>query len=256
MSTSGKYLYGFADATYAPAPELLGLASAPVHSIRVDEIAAIVSDHPVEKLSLLRRNVEPHHRVVRDVSSHSTFIPATFGHISDDEEQMRAVLRDNYTEIRAELERLAGKVEMGLKLMWDVDNIFDFFVGTDRELRNRRDRVFGKSRPTLEDKLELGAFFDKRLKLERERLGSQIIDALRPVTSEVRVNSVSDEKMVLNAAFLIERTREKEFEEALYRAAGLFDSNYAVDYNGPWPPYNFVRLTLKLTTAEAAVGGG
>lgn len=256
MSTTGKYLYGFADANFAPAPELLGLAGAPVHSIGVDQIAAIVSDHPVEKLSLLRRNVEPHHRVVREVTSHGTFIPATFGHISDDEEQVRAVLRDNYTEIRGELERLAGKVEMGVKLMWDVDNIFDFFVGTDRELRSRRDRVFGKSRPSLEDKLELGAFFEKRLKLERERLGNQIVDALRPVTGEVRVNSVSDEKMVLNAAFLIERTREKEFEEALYRAAGLFDSNYALDYNGPWPPYNFVRLTLRLTTAEAAVVGG
>jgi hypothetical protein len=251
----GKYLYGFAEGDFAPASGLLGLANAAVHSVRFEDIAAVVSDHPVEKVSLLRKNLEPHHRVVREINSQATLIPATFGHISDTEEQILAVLRDNYPAIREELQRLSGKAEMGVKLLWDVDNIFDFFVSTDRELRNRRDRVFGKSRPTLEDKLELGAFFEKRLKLERERLGNQIVEALRPVTCEFRLNAVAEEKMVLNAAFLIERAREKEFEAALYQAAGLFDSNFGLDYSGPWPPYNFVRLAIKLETAEAAARG-
>ena len=247
MSGLGKYLYGFTDGQSSPLTELLGLAGAPVHVLRFQDVAALVSDHPVEKLSLLRRNLEPHHRVVREA-----FIPATFGHISESAEQIVDLLRDNYAAIQEELHRLAGKVEMGVKLLWDVDSIFDFFVSFDRELRNRRDRVFGRSRPTLEEKLELGAYFDKRLKQERERLGNLIIEALRPLTGELRVNPPSDEKMVLNAAFLIERSREKGFEEALYRAAGMFDSNFALDYSGPWPPYNFVRLSLKLQAAETA----
>lgn len=252
MSGLGKYLYGFTDGQSSPLTELLGLAGAPVHVLRFQDVAALVSDHPVEKLSLLRRNLEPHHRVVREAGQQATFIPATFGHISESAEQIVDLLRDNYAAIQEELHRLAGKVEMGVKLLWDVDSIFDFFVSFDRELRNRRDRVFGKSRPTLEEKLELGAYFDKRLKQERERMGNLIIEALRPLTGEVRVNPPSDEKMVLNAAFLIERSREKEFEESLYRAAGMFDSNFALDYSGPWPPYNFVRLSLKLEAAETA----
>jgi hypothetical protein len=255
MAAPGKYLYGFAEGGFSLAAELLGLAGAPVQAIRFQDIAALVSDHPVEKLSLLRRNLEPHHRVIREITKQATFIPATFGHISENQEQILEVLRENHAGIREELERLAGKVEMGIKLLWDVDNIFDFFVSSDRELRNRRDRVFGKSRPTLEEKLELGAFFDKRLKQERERLGNQIIEALRPLTSEVRVNPPTDEKMVLNAALLIEKAQEKEFEEALYHAARLFDSNFALDYSGPWPPYNFVRLSLKVPAAEMAVRG-
>jgi len=255
MSAPGKYLYGFANGQFRPAEVLLGLTNAPVYAIRFQDVAAVVSDHPLEKLSLLRRNLEPHHRVIREISKQATLAPATFGHISESEEQVLAVLRDNYAEIRGELERLDAKVEMGVKLLWDVDNIFEFFVSSDRELRNRRDRVFGKSRVTVEEKLELGAYFDKRLKQERDRLGNQMIEALRPVTCEVRVNSPTDEKMVLNGAFLIERAREKEFEAALYRAAGLFDSNFALDYSGPWPPYNFVRLSLKLEAPEAAVRG-
>lgn len=253
MAAPGKYLYGFVEGGFSPSAELPGLAGAPVHTIRFEDVAAAVSDHPVEKLSLLRRNLEPHHRVIRELSRQATFIPATFGHISENQDQILEVLRENHAGIREELDRLAGKVEMGIKLLWDVDSIFDFFVSSDRELRNRRDRVFGKSRPTLEEKLELGAFFDKRLKQERERLGSQLVEALRPVTSEARMNPPTDEKMVLNAAFLIDGAREKEFEEALYRAARLFDSSFALDYSGPWPPYNFVRLSLKLPAAEMAV---
>lgn len=251
MAVPGKYLYGFALAEFEPGSELLGLAGAPVHAIRYRDVAALVSDHPVEKLSLLRRNLEPHQRVVREVSLRATLIPASFGHVAESEGEILEVLRDNYEGIREELERLADKVEMGVKLMWDVDNIFDFFVSTDRELRNRRDCILGKSRVTMGEKLELGAFFDKRLKQERERLGNRITEALRPVTCEVRVNSPTDEKMVLNAVFLIERANEKQFEAALHRAAGLFDSNFALDYSGPWPPYSFVRLSLKTEAAEA-----
>ncbi len=252
MAPTGKYLYGFAEGGYGLNGELSGLAGAPVHQIRFEDVAAVVSDHAVEKLSLLRRNVEPHHRVIREVSRQTTFIPATFGHISEGEAQIVELLQANRDPIRAELDRLAGKVEMGLKVLWDVDNIFEHFVTTDRELRQRRDRVFGRSRVTMEEKLELGAFFDKRLKHERERLSARMIEALRPVSCEVRENPPSDEKMVLNAAFLIERAGEKQFEEALYRAAALFDSHFALDYSGPWPPYNFVRLNLDVPGPVAA----
>ncbi|MEK7405185.1 MAG: GvpL/GvpF family gas vesicle protein [Acidobacteriota bacterium] len=251
MPAPGKYLYGFADRGFSLAGGLLGLANAPVHLIRFEEIAAIVSDHPVEKLSLLRRNIEPHHRIIRELSKQTTVIPATFGHITESEAEIVELLRENHGAIREELARLAGKAEMGLKLLWDVDNIFDYFVGQDRELRMRRDRVFGKSRVAMGEKLELGAFFERRIKQERERLSAQIVEALRPVACEVRENPATDEKMVLNAAFLIERAREKEFEEALLRAAALFDSNFALDYSGPWPPYNFVRLSLKVPALEA-----
>jgi hypothetical protein len=52
--------------------------------------------------------------------------------------------------------------------------------------------------------------------------------------------------MILNGAFLIERCVEKEYEEGVYRVAKLFDGHFALDYNGPWAPYNFVELALKV----------
>jgi hypothetical protein len=29
-------------------------------------------------------------------------------------------------------------------------------------------------------------------------------------------------------------------------AAKLFDNHFSFDYNGPWPPYNFVNVNLSM----------
>jgi hypothetical protein len=50
--------------------------------------------------------------------------------------------------------------------------------------------------------------------------------------------------MVINLACLIGRSQQKEFEQAVFHAASLFDDNYAFDYTGPWPPFHFVRVSL------------
>lgn len=246
MSELGKYLYGFSDGGFKPGNDLRGLAGAPVQSIEFQDIAALVSDHAAEKLQLFRRNLEPHHRVVQECSRLGTFIPMSFGHVVEDEQQIRQLLCDNYLPMKAELKRLAGKVEMRVKLLWDVDNIFEYFVNRDPKLRNRRDRVFGKSWCTPQEKLELGSFFEERLNQERERLGKRIVEALQDVVVEVRVDPPTDEKMVVNGFFLVDRETVKAFEASLYQAAGLFDSTFALDYGGPWAPYNFVRLRLEI----------
>lgn len=250
MSKTGKYLYGFTDGGFKLVHELKGLAGAPVHTIEFQDIAGLVSDHAVEKLQLLRRNLEPHHRVIQECGRLGSFIPASFGHVAENEEQIRRVLCDNYLPMKAELKRLAGKAEMGVKLLWDVDNIFEYLVNRDQELRNRRDRVFGKSRVTLQEKLELGSFFEERLNQERERSGKRLLEALEKVTLEASVNPPTQEKMVLNVSFLISQEAVRTFEASLQQAAGLFDSSFALDYGGPWPPYSFVRLRLELGTPQ------
>jgi hypothetical protein len=246
------YLYGFAASDFHWAAECCGLADAPLEKIDCEDVAAVVSAYPFEKVAVLRRNLEAHHRVIRELSRQTTLLPATFGHLCENQTEMAAVLPANRAAIRAELDRLAGKVEMGLKLVWDVDNVFEYFVSRDRALRQYRDRVFGRSRVSLQEKLDLGAFFEKRLQQERQRLSAQILEALRPVCAEIREDPAQDENMVLHAAFLIERAREPEFEQAVYGAASLFDSHFALDYSGPWPLYHFVQLQLQLPQPAAA----
>src|SRR3954447_9787126 len=113
MSNPGAYLYGFTGRAFQPPPGLRGLAAAPVQVIRYREVAAVVSRHPVQPLMPLRSNLEPHHRIVRQISSEATLVPVAFGHISESDDEVCEVLRENYEEIRGELLRLDRTCEMG-----------------------------------------------------------------------------------------------------------------------------------------------
>jgi len=52
--------------------------------------------------------------------------------------------------------------------------------------------------------------------------------------------------MIMNAAFLIQRERETDFDAAVNKIAKKFGDRLNFKYTGPWPPYNFVNIRLKL----------
>jgi hypothetical protein len=245
MAPVGSYLYGFTEAGFQPDPDLRGLAGAPVRVLAVRDVGVVVSRHPVQRLMPRRSNVEPHHRVVRQISSGATLVPAAFGHISDSEAQILEVVRGNYDRIRSEIERLDRKCEMGLTLRWNVDNIFDHIVRQDRALRELRDRVFRHRQPTMNDKLQVGGAFEAALTRARERLTHLLLGAFVTVACDTVCAPPRAEKTVCQASILIDQPRRAEFQHALEAAAGLFDANFSLEYSGPWPPYSFVQLRLQ-----------
>jgi hypothetical protein len=56
--------------------------------------------------------------------------------------------------------------------------------------------------------------------------------------------------MILNAAFLVERAREKAFDEKVKEVSRRYEEVLTFKYTGPWPPYNFVNIKLKLEKAN------
>jgi hypothetical protein len=64
---------------------------------------------------------------------------------------------------------------------------------------------------------------------------------------EIVANKARDEREVMNLACLVERARLKDFEAGVVEAARGFNNDYAFDFNGPWPPHNFVDVELVLS---------
>lgn len=243
----GRYLYAVTYGSEARNYGFIGIDNSIVYTIFEEETAAVVSDVPNGKLRPERRHLSSHQGVLRRLMEESTPLPISFGVIADGPKTIEKILAENRPAFQEQLHRVAGKMEMGLRVIWDVPNIFEYFVSIHPELRSARDRFFGTHRePAQDDKIELGRMFDRMLNEDRESCVADVENVLSRYCFEIRRNKCRTEKEVMNLACLVGRDAEARFEEGILEAANLFDNNFAFDYNGPWAPHNFVDMELKL----------
>lgn len=244
---TGLYLYGITAPQRPLACPAGGVAGADVESIAEDRVVAVVSRLGPVRLRPQRANLAAHHRILRDLGQQQPVLPVAFGTIVGSEEELRRILRKNREALARLLERLRGKVEMGLKVFWDLPNVFDYFVATHQELEHLRNRLFRPGRAaTLEQKVELGELFVSLLQQARQRHTQRVKEALAPYSAQVASIDPGDERMIMKLACLVEKDRQQQWEEGVGQAAQLFDDHYRFDYSGPWPPYNFVDIDLEL----------
>jgi hypothetical protein len=244
---SGKYLYaiiaGKNDRVLGP----FGIDGGAVYSVSDGQIAAVISDFDAAKIRPERRHLAAHQEVLKKLMEETTPLPMSFGIIARGLKAIKIILSIHQQAFIEKLNHVAGRVEMGLRVTWDVPNIFEYFVLTHEELRAARDLYLGRNRePSQEDKIEVGRLFDHIINEDREAYADRIEDILSMCCIESRRNTPRNEREVINLACLVERNRLEEFEKGIFEAARLFDNNFAFDYNGPWAPHNFVNVVLNL----------
>jgi hypothetical protein len=249
------YLYGIAPEFDGKIFGPIGLDKATAYSITSGRVSAVVSDVS-EKLRPERRHLAAHQEVLKRMMAEApAVLPVSFGVVLESVDALRRILSrtHNQTSLLAQLRRVEGRVEMALRVTWDVPNIFEYFVETHPELRAARDQFFtGHRQPSQDDKIEVGRMFDRLLTEDREAHAERVEDSIGPQCVEIKRNPVRNERQVANLACLVERTRQTEFEAAVLAAAQLFDNNYTFDYSGPWAPHNFVDMALDLRQTRTA----
>ena len=244
---NGKYLYAVMEGEAKRAYGAIGLNGAAVYAIVEGGIAAVVSDIPNRKIRPQRKNIAAHHAVLNEIMKQDTPLPMAFGIIADGEQAIRKILLDNKAIFKEEFAEVSGKVEMGLRVSYDVPNIFEYFVATVPEIKFARDKYFGGNRePSQEAKMELGRMFTEQLHRNRENHTDQVLEILDRYCVDIKENKCRSEQEVMNLACLIDRNDQKPFEEGVFESARLFDNNFAFEYNGPWAPHNFVNVQISL----------
>ncbi len=247
----GKYLYAIIGNGHDRSYDVAGIDGHTVYSVTCGRVAAVVSDCSRDRIRPERSHLAAHKEVLRRLMLQSTVLPMAFGIIASDLRAVKRMLGLNLEAFSEQLERVAGKVEMGLRLVWDVPNIFEYFVDQHADLRAARDRLLGGNRePRQEEKLELGRFFEQLLTEDRDAHFSEIEEALAPCCDAIKRSPPRQVQEVMNLSLLVERERLKEFDEAVLAAARRFDNNFAFDVNGPWAPHNFVEMNLQLGNAN------
>jgi hypothetical protein len=243
----GRYLYAIISGCEGRGYGPIGIDGKIVYAISDGCISAVVSDVPNERIRPERRYLAAHHDVLKRLMEESVPLPISFGIIADGAKAIQKILSRNRDDFLGQLHRVSGKVEMLLRVTWDVPDIFDYFVRTHAELRSARDKYLGAHRePSQEDKIELGRMFDRILNEDREMHTERVEEILSPYCFEIKRNRSRNEREVMNLPCLVGQEAQAEFEKGVFEAAKLFDNNFAFDYNGPWAPHNFVEIDLKL----------
>ena len=126
MTHESRYLYGIIRADKEEGFGEIGIGDKDnaVYSIPFNDIAAVVSSIPLTKIRPERKNLASHNCVIKEIMKERTVLPMAFGHISPNGAHIKKLLSDNYERFSQQLTRLDSKIEMGLKVLWDVENIF------------------------------------------------------------------------------------------------------------------------------------
>jgi hypothetical protein len=250
MANTGVYVYGFVRSAEAPDLGCIGLdhsgAPARVYAVAAGNVASMVSDYDARgRVMPLRRNLDPHDRVIRETLQHTTILPATFGHVARNAQQVAAMLRRHSDAIAGELSRLDAKIEMAVRVSWDVENIFKYMVDRHPVLAELRDRIFVNGQANHEDKLELGRLFEVERDAARTGVVQHLSDWLRPETLDVHVGRIDGDKTAANLAFLVARRSVQTFRDRVQELAAVWPAEYVFQCSGPWAPFNFVHLEIE-----------
>ena len=248
----GKILYALCRADdVRPNHSVRGLESAPVYAMDQCGIRAIVSDTLSTRLRPDRNNIGAHQRVLKSLTTDTTVLPMRFGVLARDAGAVEKLLATNIDTINEHFERLNGRVEMGLRVSWDVTNIYEHFVALHPTLAAGRDQIWSQhsgSSARREEKIQLGNMYEALRTADRLDAAEKVKEILFDYCDDIVENPVKREKDVINVACLIERSRLDEFVNGVFEASKAFDNSYIFDYTGPWAPHNFINLDLHAPT--------
>src|SRR5437879_13724140 len=113
----------------------MGGAGEAVYGVNYQDIAAVVSKTAVAIFDPTRENALAHEHVIETVMKNHTIIPMSFGTVFRTDDDIREVLKGIYSSVKDVLEQMAGKLEFGLKVNWDRDQIIQELMEQDDEIR-------------------------------------------------------------------------------------------------------------------------
>jgi hypothetical protein len=251
----GRYVYGIVETKEHLNFGKIGIGGAgeAAYGVNYQDIAAVVSKTAVAIFDPTRENALAHEHVIETVMKNYTIIPMSFGTVFRTDDDIRQVLKSIYSSLKDVLKQMAGKLEFGVKVNWDRDQIIDELQQHDEELRKFHQEIVRKQlQSTYFARMQLGRMIDKALAERATLYVREIYEALRSCCVASRDNQPIGDKMIMNAAFLVERKREAEFDAVVNKLAKKYGKRLKFKYTGPWPPYNFVNIRLKLERGSAS----
>ena len=249
MEKEGKYIYCIIGTKQERnfGPIGIGGRGDEVLTIGYDDLSMVVSSYPMTKFIVSRENMLAHMRVIEKVMNEfDSVLPVRFGTVAFNADEIRNFLDRRLREFRSLLRNMDHKVELGVKGSWkNMKVIFEEIVEENREIKKVKEKIQNEiGKKNIQSKTEVGKMVEEALKKKKEREAEKIVDALRRTAFEYKLNKIIGDEMFMNAAFLVDKGWEKEFDNIIEDLSERYRDRIKFVYAGPMPVFNFVNIVI------------
>ncbi|ASK62112.1 gas vesicle protein GvpF [Virgibacillus phasianinus] len=214
-------------------------------TIRYKDAAMVACEVPMKIYHPNRENLMMHQTMVSNVmAQNDTVIPISFGNVFKSKEDVKVLIENLYPQFEKLFPAIKGKIELGLKVIGRKEWL-ESRVNKNPEVEEMAKVVRGKSEAAgYYDRIKLGGAAQNIFADLKNEIESGVYTPLEEVADAAKTNEPQGEKMLLNAAFLIDREKEEEFDEIVNEQHEKWKDKVDFKYSGPWPAYNFVNIRL------------
>ncbi len=249
MTREGQYIYAIIKTDREIHLGLTGIGNGKeeVYTVVQDGIGAVVSNSPVTQYPVTRANTMAHQKVMETVMEQYPMLPVRFGTVSEGLYPIRTkLLGERGRELTDVLAYMQDKIELGVKAIWkDLKPVFNEIATRNREIVRLRDRLIKRGGGAQRDQVRLGEMVKNALEAWKAQKAETILAAFEGLWVERKLNTHFGDQMLMNAAFLVEKEKEKAFDLAVEKVADQYAGKMTFKYVGPIPPCNFVEIAVK-----------
>jgi Gas vesicle synthesis protein GvpL/GvpF len=209
------WVYCVGDRPELPVPERRGLAEAPLEGVRAGDLLAVVTRHDHAPGEPAPDALWAHEQVVERVMADRAVLPMRFGTTQPDEAALVEALMTRHDALRAALDRVRGRVEIGVRAVGGE--------GAPAAAETGREWLLGRLETSRRD----------------ERVASELHAPLAALAAAERRRAPAAPGEILRAAYLVDRDSLARFGAVVERLQSE-RPDVAILCTGPWPPYSFV----------------
>ncbi|MDW5328267.1 GvpL/GvpF family gas vesicle protein [Plantactinospora sp. KLBMP9567] len=244
-SGAGQLLYGLVPADVEVTPQARGLGDplGPVGTIRYGDVAALVSETPLD-VRLGRPEDLLAYRDLLDgvaVTAEVPVLPVRFGTVLPSTAAVTELLALRHDEYRAALAELDGRVEYVVRARYVERALLAGVLAEEPEAADLRDRL--RDRPAEADvdlRIRLGEIVARAVEAHRAADTEWLTGALAPYCLAEAPLPAHHEQDAARVAFLVERRRRAAFTDAVRDLADAWRDWATVRTVGPAAPWDFV----------------
>jgi hypothetical protein len=231
------YVYAITDRPQTAALPGTGIGGSRLLSVAYQDVAAVISSFSRVEVAPTAENVWRHEEIVEQLMAGGAVLPVRFGTVLADKAAAQAMLAARYPRFLANLDRVRGRVELGLRVLWQNEDCHVQQKGKTKEESSGRAYMLARAEE------------ERRAQACRERgetLAAKLDRAVASLAVEGCHQILLAPRLLLTAAYLVEQRQVGAFQ----REVQAFSSAYPalrVVCTGPWPPYSFVGAGLTAT---------